>query len=74
MFAIPTDIPTAIRIPSGDQPTFLYCGFAISFILKRPIFKDTNDSTTYLVLNGQTFVCCILSTILFFLHNIYNNV
>jgi hypothetical protein len=31
MFAIPTDTPSATRIPSGDQPIFLYCGFAILF-------------------------------------------
>jgi len=32
MFAMPADTPSAMRIPSGDQPIFLYCGFAIFFI------------------------------------------
>ena len=31
MFAMPADIPSATRIPSGDQPILLYCGFAITF-------------------------------------------
>ena len=45
MFAIPTDTPSATRIPSGDQPIFLYCGFAITLKFFAVFYKQIIEPT-----------------------------